>query len=178
MEITVVVLCVLVRLLFKDSTLAADLTLYTDEMKPFYTWPRLIYNSGINLCEGEFEFEFKTFLRDALVLYQDDNGMKDSLAITLQDGHLHVEAEFGDEFYGNYTTPKTYNDFKWHTVGVRLKCPDPCLEVTIDQVMYKKERVNVCRLDTDLQIGGFSSKRTISSVSNSNVAKFIGPYVR
>ena len=176
MEISVVVLCVLVQLLFKDSTFAADLTLYTDEINLFSTWPRLIYdNSSTNLCEGELKFQFKTFLKDALVLYQDDNGEKDSLAITLQDGHLRVEVLFGWDFHADYKTAETYNDFKWHVLGVRLNCPETCLEVTIDDQKYRTERPKGCGLKTDVQIGGFSSNRKTTSVSNYAFGEYFIP---
>lgn len=159
MKIAVETLCVLLGLFFNKSTFAADLTLYTNEVDIRY-WPRLIYNvSRINLCEGELEFEFKTFLKTAVVLYQDDGGHWNYVAINLQNGHLHLMADFGMPV--TFTTKKdTYNDFKWHSVGIRLNCPKPCIEMTVDKKeVYTIKRSEITSFTTELQIGGFSDAR-------------------
>ena len=163
MKIAVEVLCILLALFFNKSAFAVDLTLYTNETDIRY-WPRLIYDGlSINLCRGELEFEFKTFLKTAVVLYQDDGGGWDYVAINLQNGHLHLKASFGMVVV--YTTSNnTYNDFKWHSVGIRLKCPQPCVEMTVNKkvMVYVRDswsEETSCKLTKNLQIGGFSEAR-------------------
>lgn len=156
--------CILLGLFFDKSALAVDLTLYTNETGLKEHYPRLIYDgSVVNLCKGELNFEFKTFLKTALVLYQDDGGADWTFfAIDLRDGRLHVEADLGHMIDLENVTSKTYNDFKWHSVGIRLKCPEPCVEITVDdKVVYRKGMTNImsCKFTENLQIGGFSKER-------------------
>jgi hypothetical protein len=164
MKTTRVVLCVLLGLLFKRSTLAADLTLYTNNTN-MRKWPSLTYDvAKVNLCRGELKFKFKTFVEDAIVLYQDDRGESNFISIILHNGHLHVIARIGKNNENNTTLKlkvlETYSDFKWHSVGIRLNCPQPCFEITIDDVVHRKiPRSNVCKFKTNLQIGGFTSAR-------------------
>jgi hypothetical protein len=159
MKTTIVVLCVLLGLLFKRSTLAADLTLYTNNTN-MLKWPSLTYDvAKVNLCRGELRFKFKTFVEDAIVLYQDDRGKSDFISIILHNGHLHAENN-EDNTTLKLKVLETYNDFKWHSVGIRLNCPQPCFEITIDNVVHRKiRRSNVCEFKTNLQIGGFTSAR-------------------
>lgn len=181
MKTTRVVLCVLLGLLFKRSTLAADLTLYTNNTN-IQKWPSLTYDvAKVNLCRGELKFKFKTFVEDAIVLYQDDRGELDFISIILHNGHLHVIARIGE----NNTTLKvleTYNDFKWHSVGIRLNCLRPCFEITIDDVVHRKiPRSNVCEFKTNLQIGGFTSARLLykNSISDRRLTShYLKPGVR
>jgi hypothetical protein len=184
MEIPVkVILCVLLGLLLKQSVLAADLTLHMREQHkfPINTWPRIIYDNS-SLCKGELKFEFKTFLKDALVLYQDDYGVGDFLAITLQDGHFRVITAFGEKIK-KHKTSKKYNDFKWHSVVVRLNCPEPCIEVKLDdgdddKEMYKEQRANECEIDKNLQIGGFSSRHINAGVNSVSYYELSSEYMR
>ena len=187
MKIAGEVLCILLGLFFNRSTLAADLTLYTNETDLRY-WPRLIYDGlSINLCRGKLEFEFKTFLKTAVVLYQDDGGMhRNYVAINLQNGHLQLMANFVymTDVVDFTTSKNTYNDFKWHSVGIRLKCPQPCIEMTVDKkvMVYVRDswsEETSCKLTENLQIGGFSEARlkarsSISYESFKSMYKFRG----
>lgn len=157
------VLCVSLLLVSLKETRATDFTLQasnTDLME----WPRIIYDgSMINLCRGDFQFQFKTFLKTAVVLYQDDGGESDFFTINLENGRLRVIAAFGisENWHTDYTTSiNTYNDFKWHTVGVRLNCSYPCVEISVDgEVKYKEPGRERCKFTSDLQIGGFTKQR-------------------
>ena len=184
MKFTLVVLCALLGPLFEKTTLAADLTLYTNDTS-IRGWPRLIYDvSRINLCKGDLKFEFKTFSKDSVILYQDDAGESDFVAINLQDGHLHVVADFGknEAFHTDYKTSKSYNDFEWHRISVRLNCPWACIEIAVDDsVVYKRRRRNTCNFMTNLQIGGFSMERWgyTNSISYGHLAStYFRPGVR
>lgn len=168
-----VALCIFVLLLAsKKSTFAVVYTLQTNNANDIMEWPRLTYDgSMINLCRGILQFEFKTFLKTAVVLYQDDGDESDFFAINLKDGRLHVMATFGksENLHTNYTTPKaSYNDFAWHRVGIHLNCPSPCVQISIDEnVVYVKQRWKICNLTGDLQIGGFARLRLSGSNSSS-----------
>ena len=50
--------------------------------------PSMAFN--VSLGVGTFEFQFKTFVKRALVLYQDDQGYSDYLELTLQDGRIYL----------------------------------------------------------------------------------------
>lgn len=123
---------------------------------------------SFNVClgEGSFEFQFKTFVKRALVLYQDDHGKSDYIEVTLQDGKIYLAFNIRDAPLGTkrewFQSEKKYNDFEWHKVTIKRSVH----EITISVGAEGKTFVTGARSDftSDLQIGGFPTKR-IDSVN-------------
>ncbi|XP_078319283.1 laminin subunit alpha-2-like isoform X3 [Crassostrea virginica] len=62
------------------------------------------------------KMEFKTFWRDAILLFTGNNKTGDFLYIGLQDQKLVLQIYTGGESYLSISSKKLYNDNKWHTV--------------------------------------------------------------
>lgn len=172
MKLGGMVLCVILFQMSNRPSFASALTLYTNS-SDLRMWPSLAYDvSTVNLCgvKSELSFEFKTFLSDAIVLYQDDGGEQNFVAINLKKGRLHFTAEFGGERL-THRSRETFNDFEWHLVNVRLKCPRPCFEVTTNnkRLLYRRHYRKRCEMKTNLQIGAFDWER----LENTNTITFL-----
>ena len=176
MHNTVVVILGVLLGLLTNPTHALDLTLNTCRNcgRDFRKWPRLVYNDYY-LCKGKLSFEFKTFVESAVMLYQDDRGKsEDYLAIELQDGHIQMKSALGGKIVlSSFKTTKTYNDFEWHSVGVELNGPKPCIKLTVDhQVVYSSEfdANGGCAFTSGLYIGGLQEV-AFNSISYSGILR-------
>ena len=135
--------------------------------------PGPLMRFNISLASGIFEFEFKTFVKRALVLYQDDEGRSDHVQITLEDGRLWFQFYVSDNkpgIVGQFTSAKKYNDFNWHSVRIERN-----VSITSFIVDHGKERKDVetyeyqSSFTTTLLIGGLGATQTINGLSNVDV---------
>lgn len=62
------------------------------------------------------KMEFKTFWRDAILLFTGNNKTGDFLYIGIQDQKLVLQIYTGGDSYLSISSKLTYNDNKWHTV--------------------------------------------------------------
>lgn len=131
--------------------------------------PSMLFNES--LASGVFQFEFKTFVNLALVLYQDDNGISDHIQVTIQNGRIYFSfyvnsngsPGVGDTFKSN----STYNDFRWHSL--RIERNSSYTGIVLDN---GKERENFETLGykskfiSNLLIGGFRDDQYSNDLSN------------
>ena len=120
--------------------------------------PSMLFNAS--LAQGIFEFTFKTFVEDALVLYQDDEGYSDYIELTLQGGRVYLSFYIKNsrkrEFY---VSNNKYNDYKWHPVKIERNAS--CTKIFVDYEVKKTFKTNglQSRFTSKLQIGGFPPER-------------------
>ena len=112
------------------------------------------------LGTGTFEFQFKTFVKRALVLYQDDQGYSDYLELTLQDGKIYLaflvqEAQNRKNWL--FRSKKRYNDFEWHTVKLVRTWRETSIHVDRESKTFETRGRST--FTSNLQIGGFTPER-------------------
>ena len=140
--------------------------LRTDTVLP---GPSMRFNKS--LASGIFEFEFKTFVDNALVLYQDDEGKSDHIVLSFQDGRLwflfYLSYNDGPITEGKFTSENKYNDFDWHSVRIERNA-----SITSFIIDHGKERKRfathgyLSSFTSDLLIGGFSRDQFANDLSN------------
>ena len=159
----------LLLLLFKFHNATRQPSVFTF-LRTDTNLPGPLMRFNLSLASGIFEFEFKTFVKKALMLYQDDNGKSDHIQVTLQDGRLwFVFYVSNDEpgITGRFASAKKYNDFKWHSVRIERNA-----SITNFIVDHGEERKSfntdgyLSSLKSTLLIGGFSRDQIINDVSN------------
>lgn len=120
--------------------------------------PTMSFNQ--NFTRGIFEFEFKTFVEKALVLYQDDAGFTDHIELSLSKGAVFFSFSTGRSgTEGRYISTKTYNDFQWHSVKVERNSSSTCLALDGKVVALFKTSGSESVFSTKLQLGAFPSSR-------------------
>lgn len=141
--------------------------LRTDKRLP---GPSMGFNNS--LASGVFEFEFKTFVDRALVLYQDDNGISDHIQITFQNGRLwfvFYVSQNNKGIHRKFTSENKYNDFNWHTIRIERNA-----SVTSFIVDRGKERKSFetygyrSSFKSTLFVGGFGPDKYLYSNDLSN----------
>ena len=134
--------------------------------------PFMIFET--NLAGGVFELQFKTFVKNAFILYQDDGGISDHIYVFFQNGKLrfffYLSANNGRiSVEGDFTTLNYYNDFQWHTIEIVRDA-----NATSFIVDNGKERkiFNTYGYQSlyvsHLWLGGFKKDMLINDLSNAN----------
>ena len=116
--------------------------------------PSLNFNKS--LVSGVFEFQFKTLVNRALVLYQDDKGKSDYIQVSIQSGRVWFNVNVGRIIAGTFTSRKKYNDFRWHTL--RIERNSSMTSIILDNGKERKSfntEGHLSSFVSDLIIGGF-----------------------
>lgn len=117
------------------------------------------------LGTGTFEFQFKTFVKRALVLYQDDQGYSDYLELTLQDGRIYLAFNLVQDWKNRrnwlfprlFRSEKRYNDFEWHKVKIVRTWHETSIYVDDESKTFESRGRST--FESKLQVGGFSPER-------------------
>ena len=159
----------LLLLLFKFHNATRQPSVFTFlRTDPDLPGPLMRFN--LSLASGIFEFEFKTFVKKALMLYQDDKGKSDHIQVSLQGGRLWFVFYVSNNkpgITGRFSSAQKYNDFRWHSVRIERNA-----SITSFIVDHGTERKNfntegyLSSFDSTLLIGGFSLDQIINDVSN------------
>ena len=117
--------------------------------------PTMSFNASLN--NGIFEFEFKTFVDRALILYQDSVGNWDYFRLSINQGYLHFSFVYDVVDELSVKTEMQYNDFKWHTVKIERNSAG--LKLYVDGKIKVNQTADLTTLSSHLQLGGFPSSR-------------------
>ncbi|XP_028406187.1 uncharacterized protein LOC114528709 [Dendronephthya gigantea] len=120
------------------------------------------------LVTGIFEFEFKTFVEHALLLYQDDQGINDYLRITISGGKIELTLGVGSVQPPSFVTEMLYNDLKWHKI--RIQWNTTHFKLIIDGKLMKVLSIGPPNLTSHMHLGGLA-KRERDSLSDFDVFK-------
>ncbi|XP_028402615.1 neurexin-3b-like [Dendronephthya gigantea] len=131
----------------------------------------------ISLASGVFEFEFKTWVDQALVLYQDDQGISDHIQLTIQEGRLWFSF-YGskentnpeDRIHGKFTSEKKYNDFSWHNVRIERNTSVTSIFINNGEERKSFQTNGLSSFTSNLTIGGFD-REYISDLSSNGIYK-------
>lgn len=131
--------------------------------------PSLRFNKS--LASGIFEFEFKTFVDTALVLYQDDEGKSDHIQITFQEGRLwflfYLNKNNNPGMQRGFTSERTYNDFEWHSIRIERNASATSFIVDNGEEIKTIPTYGYQSLFTStLLIGGFDFDQYVNDLSN------------
>lgn len=124
-----------------------------------------------SLASGVFEFEFKTLVNRALVLYQDDNGKSDHIQVSFQSGRVWflfgVNDNNGRVIEGKFTSKEKYNDFRWHSL--RIERNASITSIILDNGKEKtsfQTEGHRSSFMSDLIIGGFGPDQYVNDITN------------
>nr|XP_039259128.1 neurexin-3a-like isoform X5 [Styela clava] len=76
-----------------------------------------------------FSFEFRSSLRNGLLLYLDDGGPRDYIELSLRSGILQLSFKFGNARSVKVTVGKNLDDRRWHSVSMEVKGTQVSLSV-------------------------------------------------
>ena len=111
------------------------------------------------LTQDVLQFEFKTHVENALVLYQDDEGLSNFMELCLQGGRIHSSFRMGRSEKESMSIKK-YNDFKWHSVRIKRNTSSTSVELENEVLTtLTRNEALLLSLTSNLQIGGFSLER-------------------
>ena len=131
--------------------------------------PSMRFNES--LASGVFEFEFKTLVNRALVLYQDDNGKSDHIQVSFQSGRVWFSFVVNDNnrgvIEGKFTSKEKYNDFRWHSL--RIERNVSITSIILDDGKEKRSfqtEGHQSSFKSHLIIGGFGLNQHVNDITN------------